>query len=67
MFLVMVDSHSKGLDVISVSNANSTNNIRGLRILFATHGIPISPFLTMTQLLQIQTFQSSWPRMELNT
>ena len=40
MFLVVADSHSKWLDVIPVSNANSTNTIRELRKLFATHGIP---------------------------
>ena len=40
MFLVVVDSHSKWLDVIPVSNANSANTIRELRKLFATHGIP---------------------------
>ena len=40
MFLVVVNSHSKWLDVIPVSNANSTNTIRELKTLFATHGIP---------------------------
>ena len=40
MFLVVVDSHSKWLDVIPVANANSNNTIRELRKLFATHGIP---------------------------
>ena len=40
MFLVIADSHSKWLDVINMSNANSTNTIRELKKLFATHGIP---------------------------
>ena len=40
MFLVVVNSHSKWLDVISVANANCNNTIRELRELFATHGIP---------------------------
>ena len=40
MFLVVVDSHSKWLDVISVLNANLATTIRELRKLFATHGIP---------------------------
>ena len=40
MFLVVVDSHSKWLDVIPVSTANSATTIRELRKLFATHGIP---------------------------
>jgi len=40
MFLIVVDSHSKWLDAIPVSNANSVSTIRELRKLFATHGIP---------------------------
>ena len=40
MFLVVVDSHSKCLDVISVLNANSATTIHELRELFTIHGIP---------------------------
>ena len=39
MFLVVVDSHSKWLDVIPVASANTVTTIRELRKLFATHGI----------------------------
>ena len=40
MFVFVVDSHSKWLDVISMLNANSATTIRELRKLFSTHGIP---------------------------
>ena len=68
MFLVVVDAHSKWLDVIPVSTANSNNTIHKPRKLFGTHMVSLmSPFLTMVQLSQAQNFQSSWPRMELKT
>ena len=40
MFLAVVDSHFKWLDVISVLNANLAITTRELRKLFTTHGIP---------------------------
>ena len=40
MFLVVVDSHSKWMDAISVLNANSATIIGKLWELFATHDIP---------------------------
>ena len=38
--LVVVDAHSKWLDVISVPNANSATTMCELRKLFTTHCIP---------------------------
>ena len=40
MFLVIVDSHSKWLDVHTMSSINSTTTIENLRTVFATHGLP---------------------------
>jgi hypothetical protein len=40
MFLVIIDSHSKWLEVVPVSTANSTNTIMVLRNVFSQHGIP---------------------------
>ena len=40
MFLVVVDAHSKWLDVKVVKQATSTTRISALRSIFATHGIP---------------------------
>ena len=40
MFLVLVDAHSKWLDVIPARSATSTVTIEKLRTIFATHGIP---------------------------
>ena len=40
MFLVVVDAHSKWLDVKVVKQATSTTTISALRSIFATHGIP---------------------------
>ena len=40
MFLVLVDAHSKWLDVRVVPSATSENTIQKLRSIFATYGIP---------------------------
>ena len=40
MFLVIVDSHSKWLEVRMVHSVTSTSTIQELRSVFATHGLP---------------------------
>ena len=40
MFLVLVDAHSKWMDVIPVHAATSSATIEELRVVFATHGLP---------------------------
>jgi len=40
MFLVLVDAHSKWLDVVQASAVTSTMTIKELRTIFATHGFP---------------------------
>ncbi len=40
MFLVIVDSYSKWIDVVPVSASTSTATIGVLRAVFATHGLP---------------------------
>ena len=40
MFLIVVDSFSKWLDVIPLASASATLTIETLRVLFATHGLP---------------------------
>ncbi len=40
MFLVLIDAHSKWLDVITVSATTSSVTIEKLRAVFATHGLP---------------------------
>lgn len=40
MFLIVVDAHSKWLEVVTVPSANSLNTIEKLRVMFATHGLP---------------------------
>ena len=42
MFLVLVDAHSKWLEVVPVSGATSTVTIEKLRAIFAIHGLPKS-------------------------
>ena len=39
-FLVVVDAHSKWLEVVSVPNLTSQTTIDTLRSIFATHGLP---------------------------
>jgi len=40
MFLVLVDAHSKWMEVKAVKAATSASTISQLRSIFATHGIP---------------------------
>jgi transposase InsO family protein len=40
MFLIVVDSYSKWLDVFIMKNISSQSTIAKLRMLFATHGLP---------------------------
>ena len=40
MFLVLVDAHSKWLEVVVVSSPSSQQAITALRIIFCKHGLP---------------------------
>ena len=40
MFLILVDSHSKWLDVQVMQSISSNKTIEKLRVIFATHGLP---------------------------
>ena len=40
MFLILVDAHSKWLDVHLMHSITSANTIEKLRMVFATHGLP---------------------------
>jgi hypothetical protein len=40
MFLVVVDAHTKWLDVIPMKTATLATTIEKLRVIFATHGLP---------------------------
>ena len=40
MFLILVDAHSKWIEVHPVTTATSTITIEHLRMIFATHGLP---------------------------
>ena len=40
MFLVVIDAHSKWMDVLPVPSATTSNTISVLRTVFATHGLP---------------------------
>ena len=41
MFLVIIDAHSKWMEVLPVASANATNTVEALRTVFATHGTPV--------------------------
>ena len=40
MFLVLIDSHSKWMEIQAVSSANTSNTIDVLRSIFSSHGLP---------------------------
>ena len=39
-FLIVIDAHSKWIEVAIVTSATSTNTIEKLRAIFAIHGLP---------------------------
>ena len=41
-FLVVMDAHSKWIDVSTVPSTSSDNTISRLHALFSTHGLPVS-------------------------
>ena len=40
MFLVIIDAHSKWMEVIPVSNATTAVNVEKLSSVFTIHGLP---------------------------
>ena len=40
MFLILIDAHSKWIDVHTVPSATSHSTISVLRTIFASHGLP---------------------------
>ena len=40
MYLVLVDAHSKWMEVVMMKNITTASTIEKLRIIFATHGLP---------------------------
>ena len=40
MFLVLIDAHSKWIDVNVMQSITATKTIKKLRIVFSTHGLP---------------------------
>ena len=40
MFLILVDTHSKWMEVHTFSTATSQSNIKRMHMTFATHGLP---------------------------
>ena len=40
MFLVLVDSYSKWLEVVTMKSITSSDTIEKLQSIFATHGLP---------------------------
>lgn len=59
LFLVVVDAHSKWLEVVPVSSTSSRITIDALRSIFATHGLPemlVSDNGTAYTSVEFQTF-----------
>ena len=51
-FLLLVDAHSKWIEVRPVNNATSTVTIDQLRSIFATHGLPVPDMNSKVQMKQ---------------
>lgn len=61
MFLVLVDAHSKWLDIMPVKNTTATETIEKLRSVFATHGIPDETTAPISQMLSLVTLLKGLP------
>ena len=57
-FLLVVDAHSKWIEVGIVSSATSTSTIQKLRAIFSTHGLPEVIVSDNGTLLQVPNFKS---------
>jgi len=57
-FLIVVDAHSKWMEVELVPAATSAYTIQKLRAMFATHGLPNCWCLTMAQHLPVHNFKN---------
>ena len=67
MFLVIIDAHSKWLEVLPVNNATTATTIEQLLNVFATHGLPntiVSDI--MGQLLQVTNLPTLSSKMVSN-
>ena len=59
MFLILVDAHSKWMEVKLVKTATSTITIEHLRNIFATHGLPEMLVQTTLLILPLQRSKTS--------
>ena len=57
MFLVIVDAHSKWMEVKAVTNATTETTIEQFRSVFATHGIPEMPVTDNGSVFTSEVFQ----------
>ena len=58
MFLILMDAHSKWLDVHLMQSITSANTIEKLRMVFATHGLPRKVVTDNGSSLEFRTFMS---------
>ena len=63
MFLILIDSHSKWMDVHTVPSATSHSTISVLRTIFASHGLPEILVSDNGQHLQVWNFEFSLGKM----
>ena len=55
MFLVLIDAHSKWIEVEPVESATMKTTVEKLKKIFSTHGIPESWYQTMGQYSPVKT------------
>ena len=57
-YLVVIDSHSKWIDVVPTKSMTASKTIEILRNLFASYGLPEQLFATKVQVLQVRSFDN---------
>ena len=67
MFLVIIDAHSKWLEVLPVNNATTAATMEQLLNVFTTHGLPNTIVLYNGSVLQVTNSPTSSIKMVLNT
>ena len=67
MFLVVVDAHSKWVEVEIMNNVTSVGTIHKLRKMFATHGLPLFVVSDNGPAFVGEEFEMFLKKMELDT
>ena len=67
MYLIIIDSHSKWIDVQIMQSISTSKTVEKLRFVFATHGLSRTIVSIMHHPSQVMSLRSLCKLMELDT